>query len=342
MDMQTISKDPQKRYNYSNGYGTSNNLSTQELLKEIRDFLKTLSVGAFEIGTFMVQVPVLVAKLSSVQQNRVTASDFAEIYNKTPKLLVNGLKSKLLVAVKTKEIDDSLESILRRYMKMAQLPSNVSTNINNGVHSILRVLDIIGNFLHWKGDLVDLYEDTQVIPFPSRPSLLATLWAFMLAELIGPSLQYSGSENTLERIARLSIALTLGVLTGATGYFHAGGSAAGVKSPLSLIGTYYNVQHRIKDNSPNSYNKIPSCLLLPSVSTFDKLLSLEKISAAKGLNMAYTFRVGDSFLKTMEGHTYTSDSLLLDVMRKMWPLVSESEATRMYELYVKEERLYFL
>lgn len=66
--------------------------------------------------------------------------------------------------------------------------------------------------------------------------MLAVLWAIMLTELSFHTMSNT-TDSEFERMARFGAAITFGVVTGVTGYFHSGGAISGFKSPTSVIKT---------------------------------------------------------------------------------------------------------
>ena len=66
-----------------------------------------------------------------------------------------------------------------------------------------------------------------------------------------------------------------------------------------------------------------------------------QITAAKGLNMAYTFRVGDSLLENLSGTSVCSEEVLKNTLKSVWPLPNSYESKKIYRLYT-ENKIYYL
>lgn len=175
--------------------------------------------------------------------------------------------------------------------------------------------------------------------FPIKPALLALLWSILLMELTAKYTNYCASFERA-RIAKMAISLVLAVFAGFTGYIHTGGYT-GVPSVTSWMRTLYNSRKMVEKEYPYYATYIPEFLKFSDCSNFDNLTEYKQISAAKGLNMAYTFRVGDSFLENLSGNKSCSEDVLKRTLKSLWPLPMSYEANKIYKLYT-EDKIYYL
>ena len=325
--MNTIMVNPQNK-------NTWGNYTSTFTISDLMDGIKTLGLKVGDFTMLSIQAPILISHVRKCQES-CNAYDFAMIYEKTPQVMVKSLAKVLNNA--SIYAGASVEEILRYYMRQAQSANNLWAIINDSVPPILKALDHISAFFHWKGDLDD-YDDSTSLAL--KPTLLVLLWGALLMNLSGHTLSSSVSYSGMEHIARMALALTFAAVAGLTGYFHSGGTAGGIKSPTSFITTYFNSQNSIKDIFPSLYYRIPDELKFDTPNSFSAMTSSEKISAGKGMNMAYTFRVGDAFITTFEGKYLVSDDYMKDMMKKLWPLVSNDEADKMYRLYTLKQKIY--
>ena len=170
-----------------------------------------------------------------------------------------------------------------------------------------------------------------------RPVFLAALWAAMIFDLSAHD-----SINVNEKgVVKLAMSLVLTSIVGATSYMHSGGRAFGFKSPTSYLRVYLNAKNLIEDRYPYGYKTyVPNLLKFNIAEDFDRFIRSEQISASKGLNMAYTFRVGDIYISNMIAETSVDMSCLKKVLSSLKPIPTDEEAERVYRLYVEQGSLY--
>lgn len=58
------------------------------------------------------------------------------------------------------------------------------------------------------------------------------------------------------------------------------------------------------------------------------------LSVGKAINMSYTFRIGDSFIKGMKGHSMLTKDVFADFVNCLCPIPREKEIKRLISLYV--------
>ena len=179
--------------------------------------------------------------------------------------------------------------------------------------------------------------DSDIIPL--KPIVLAFLWSLLLMRLTS---KYTNScaDFEMERIAKLALALVISLFTGLTGYAHSGGYT-GVYPITSWIKLFYVVRTEFEKEHPYYYSIVPSVLKFNECSNFNNLMKYQQKDAGQGMNMAYTFRVGDALLRNLEGQTLISENVIKQTLRSIWPLPSEYEAKRMYEIYA-DNKIYYL
>ena len=61
----------------------------------------------------------------------------------------------------------------------------------------------------------------------------------------------------------------------------------------------------------------------------------------EGINMVYTFRVGDSLLENLSGKRAISEDVAKQTLKSLWPLPMTNEAKKVYRLYT-ESKIYTL
>ena len=151
---------------------------------------------------------------------------------------------------------------------------------------------------------------------------------------------YSSVSPERARIAKMVISLVLALFAGFTGYVHTGGYI-GVPSVTSWVRTLYNARTIIENDYPRYSSYIPEVLKFYDCSDFNYLTNSMQITAAKGLNMAYTFRVGDSFLENLASNGTCTEEVLKRTLKSVWPLPMSYEANKIYKLYT-EDKIYYL
>jgi len=233
--------------------------------------------------------------------------------------------------------DETYEEILKRYMVFASDVNSIPWFIESVVSGGSKLFDIVVKLLNRFTSKTSDTLDWDI--FPIKPVVLALLWAFLLMELTS---KYTNSCASFEkeRIAKLAISLVLALFAGFTGYVHSGGYT-GVPPITSYIRTYYNAQSWFQKEFPYYYRNVPSVLKFTICEDFNNLVSSMQISAAKGINMVYTFRVGDSLLENLSGKRAISEDVAKQTLKSLWPLPMTNEAKKVYRLYT-ESKIYTL
>lgn len=271
--------------------------------------------------------------------------DFDTIYNRIysyiPEVMVNEMTCSMgsywNQRHKLFNGNETYEEIMKKFMDMAADINSVPWFIESLESGGGKVYDVVVKLLNKFTSSEHKTLDWDL--FPIKPALLALLWALLLMEL---TTKYTSSCVSFERarIAKLSISLVLALFAGFTGYVHTGGYT-GVPSVTSWIRTLYNARKWIENEHPYYSSYVPEFLKFYDCSEFDNLTSSMQISAAKGLNMAYTFRVGDSLLENLSGNGICTEDVLKRTLKSVWPLPMSYEANKIFRLYT-EDRIYFL
>jgi len=310
----------------------------EEMASDLADFV--LWVGDLVEGgkkTLSTQAAVLRlgSMLSSLQSGDI---GLPELYDKVPDYLVSPVRDAVLKYVGTRRLPwddaDTAEEVLRRFMDFSQSASCVPLQIEGAIASegVKIVLDRVSDWLKRKGSLSEFCPETAI-----KPYILAVLWGIMLTELSFHAVS-STTDSEIERMCRMGTALALASIAGVTGYFHSGGDIAGFRSPTSVLTTIYNAKDYVRRLAPAFLERVPKVLQIPYPTSYPD--ASQRLTFGKILNMAYTFRIGDSFLNCAAGKTYIDASLLKNVLRMVNPLIREPEAKRMYALYFQKEPLY--
>ena len=263
---------------------------------------------------------------------------FEAIY-KSPTFVTDGvlaLSNKLRIPYSS---SFSLEDILRYYMEQAN-KAEVATNFIKGFGYIKKAGCYFYDLMVKSYQKIPQFNDStgsHINIINLRPVFLAALWAAMMFDLSAHD-----SLNVNEKgVVKLAMSLVLTSIVGATSYMHSGGRAFGFKSPTSYLRVYLNAQKLIEDRYPYQYKTyVPNFLKFNTADDFDKLIISEQISAGKGLNMAYTFRVGDIYISNMIAEKSVDKSCLKKVLSSLKPIPTNEEAERVYRLYVEQGSLY--
>lgn len=227
-----------------------------------------------------------------------------------------------------KSYEETYEEIMKRFMKYsANEKLNLTLIITDSRYKLINTfIKAINLFKEDKYSTID--EDV----FPLRPVVLAMLWALLMMELV---IKYTSScaDFELEHIAKISLSIVISIIIGVTGYMHSGGHIGSLISPTIIINKCYKIQRSIEEHTPTLYNKIPGCLKFSNCEDFNSLIKEHQISTVRGLNMTYTFRVGDSLLHNLYGSKCLHDGIIKKIFTSLWPLPTEEEAKKMYQLY---------
>ena len=275
-----------------------------------------------------------------LESSRIAYDDmFTGIMQQLPMTMVNSLAEGINICLpKLPNRNWTYEEILKFFMDCASEMNSFHKILGapwvlDNMHELNKGLEM---FLH----LIDKsYRNIETDIIPLKPVALALLWALLLVCLVE---KYTGSCTDSEKanIAKLAISIVLSLFAGFTGYVHSGGFT-GLPPVTSYIRTYYNAQKRFENAFPYYYGKVPRFLKFKNCRDFDDLTYSLQRDAGCGLNIAYTFRVGDSLLENLSGHNYISDDVLRQTLRSLWPLPSEYEAKKMYRIY-SNEKVYHL
>lgn len=269
--------------------------------------------------------------LATLQTTTTTAEFVDEVVAKVPNKVAEELaeSEQVLLVAQAYADEKSYEDIIRGFMTMSKgitLPNELA------------------GALKWGNRLESWFTDTTIIKdsgaLQIRPVMLATLWTTMLMALIIKKTR-SIYPFERERVAKFAIAMVVSLVSGITSFAHSGGSICGFKSPTKYAPGYVKYIQGLRETKPWLYDKIPQILIFKN-KDFESMTTYEQASTLEGLNMAYTFRIADNLLGTLQGE----NAFLWDVLKKLVesirPLPTEDEAGRMYRMYCFKERLYYI
>ena len=311
----------------------------EELAEGLADGLVSLgkSIGKF-IDKVTTKTPVsppsstiTISEMLAIVQTTTTTNQFVDkVVAKVPNKVAEELaKSEQVLLVAQKYASTkTYEDIIREFMSMSKemtLPSTLS------------------GALRWGNRLEDWFTGTTIIrdsgALQLKPVMLATLWSTMLMALIIKRMGSIGDYQK-ENVAKFAIALVVSIISGIGSYAHSGGSICGVKSLTKYAPRYVKYIQGIRETKPWLYKKIPQILVFKN-KDFESMNTYEQASTQQGLNMAYTFRIADNLLGTLQGEGGFWLSVVSKLVDSLWPLPTENEADRMYRMYCANERLYF-
>lgn len=267
--------------------------------------------------------------LATVQTTTTTDQFVDKVVAKVPNKVAEELaeSEQVLLVAQAYADEKSYEDIIREFMTMSKgitLPS------------------VLSGVLKWGNRLESWLADSTIIQdsgaLQIRPIMLATLWTTMLMALV---IKKTGSIGTGERenVAKFAIALVVSIVSGITSFAHSGGSICGFKSPTKYAPRYVNYIQGIRETKPWLYDKIPQILIFKN-KNFESMTTYEQASTQQGLNMAFTFRIADNLLGTLQGENGFWWGVLKKLVESILPLPTEDEAGRMYRMYCFKERLY--
>lgn len=276
--------------------------------------------------------------------------DFETIYNQVFSLIPSSLVSDLSSVMSSCQQlssrlvkgGESYEEIMKRYMECASDMNSFRNALGapwifDNLQNAGKIFDVVVKLINKFSSKAYHTIESDIIPI--KPVALALLWSLLLMRL---SSKYTKScvDFEREKIARLSVSLVLSLFAGFTGYVHSGGYT-GLPPITSWLRTYYTVRTNFERNYPYYYQKVPRFLKFNECSNFNNLMRSQQKDAGQGMNMVYTFRVGDSLLKNLERSKLISDAVIKGTLKSVWPLPSEYEAGRMYKLYTTD-RIYHI
>lgn len=271
-----------------------------------------------------------VSEMLATLQTTTTTDQFVDkVVAKVPNKVAEELaeSEQVLFVAQKYASTKTYEDIIREFMTMSKemtLPSTLS------------------GALRWGNRLEDWFTGTTIIrdsgALQIRPIMLATLWTTMLMALV---IKKTGSIGTGERenVAKFAIALVVSVVSGITSYAHSGGSICGFRSPTKYAPRYVKYIQGIRETKPWLYDKIPQILIFKN-KDFERMTTYEQASTQQGLNMAFTFRIADNLLGTLQGENGFWWGVLKKLVESIRPLPTEYETGRMYRMYCFKERLY--
>lgn len=360
-------KDPRHRDLFSN---TAEGLS--ETISDIGNFLsglfKSKTKQEAKVNTSIKRVSTFYAfpeyeYLNASERNLITPSvescignirslvntsyllEFDAIYNKVYSIIPSSMVDEMTSSMdlywnlrsRLYDSDETYEEIMKKFMDYAADLNNVPWFIQSLASGGIKIFDVVVKLLNKFTKSVHKTLDWDL--FPIKPALLALLWAILLMEL-SSKYSYSSVSPERARIAKMVISLVLALFAGFTGYVHTGGYI-GVPSVTSWVRTLYNARTIIENDYPRYSSYIPEVLKFYDCSDFNYLTNSMQITAAKGLNMAYTFRVGDSFLENLASNGTCTEEVLKRTLKSVWPLPMSYEANKIYKLYT-EDKIYYL
>lgn len=271
---------------------------------------------------------------------------YNQVFSFVPSSLVSDLTSVMCscqqLSSRLVKGGESYEEIMKRYMECASDMNSFRNALGapwifDNLQNAGKIFDVIVKLINRFSSKAYHTIESEIIPL--KPIALALLWALLLMRL---SSKYTNScvDFEKEKIARLSVSLVLSLFAGFTGYVHSGGYT-GLPPITSWLRTFYTARVSFEREYPYYYQRIPRILKFNECSNFNNLMRSQQKDAGQGMNMVYTFRVGDSLLKNLEGNTMLSDDVIKQSLKSVWPLPSGYEAGRMYQLY-STNKLYYL
>ena len=295
-----------------------------------------VSLGEKIIETFvdppLPKTSLSISEMLAIVQTTTTTNQFVDkVVAKVPNKVAEELaKSEQVLLVAQKYASTkTYEDIIREFMSMSKemtLPSTLS------------------EALRWGNRLEDWFTGTTIIrdsgALQLKPVMLATLWSTMLMALIIKRMGSIGDYQK-ENVAKFAIALVVSIISWIGSYAHSGGSICGVKSLTKYAPRYVKYIQGIRETKPWLYKKIPQILVFKN-KDFESMNTSEQASTQQGLNMAYTFRIADNLLGTLQGEDGFWLSVVSKLVDSLWPLPTENEADRMYRMYCFKEKLYYI
>lgn len=303
------------------------------------------SLSSTERGLISKPVELCIGNLRNLV-NASTFVDFETFYSKVYSVIPSSMVAEMTNAMDSYwnsrsklfgDDDVTYEKIMKKFMDMsadmAEVPWYIESLVSGGGKIYDTVIKLLNKFTQSKHNTLDW--DL----FPIKPALLALLWAILLMELTAKYTRLC-TRDEKARIAKISISIVLALFAGFTGYMHSGGYT-GAPSVTSWVRTLYNARKLVEYDHPYYSNMIPEFVKFYDCSEFDDLAKSMQITAAKGLNMVYTFRVGDSFLENLLGSKICSEDVLKRTFKAVWPLPNTEESKKIYRLYT-EDKIYNL
>lgn len=278
-----------------------------------------------------------VSEMMAELQVTMTATDFAEnVITKVPDEVANELaeSEQILLIAQAYANTKTYEDIIKDCMSMSK-----EINLPTEISKVLDGLTGLSKLEKWF-DKTSNIEDSEVFLLRQiKPIMLAALWTAMLMALV---IKKTESIYNFQKqdIAKFVIALVVSIMSGITSFAHSGGRLCGFSSPTKYAQRYASYLYGIRETKPYLYSKIPKTLVFEN-KNFESMTKYEQASVQQGLNMAYTFRIADNLLTTMQNENYYGLSVLKKLVNSIWPLPTEYEADRMYRMYCANEKLYY-
>ena len=226
------------------------------------------------------------------------------------------------------DIDESTyEEILKFFIEKSADVSFFS-NID-GMPTFLNVIIKIYNRV--SNETISEYGDV----LHTQTIALSIIWGSMIFSLIKKaSSEPVQSEKTIVARGVISIAIAL------IQVMHR-------EMPVwKYIGTVYKAYTTIGDwsrKNPTLYKVLFPAIYIDTVQYPMWHKNIEKhigdgyskdLSIGKAINMSYTFRIGDSFIKGMKGHSMLTKDVFADFVNCLCPIPREKEIKRLLSLYV--------
>ena len=284
----------------------------------------------------------MVAELQTIK----TAKDFRErVVPIVPDEVANELaeSEQILLIAQAYADTKTYEDIIKECMSMSK-----EINLPTEISKVLDGLTVLSKLEKWfnqtsnieESEVTSDIEDSEVFLLRQiKPIMLAALWSAMLMALV---IKKIGSIDEFQKkdIAKFVIALVGSIVSGIASFAHSGGRVCGFKSPTKYAQKYASYLSQLREVKPYLYSKIPKELVFEN-KNFEKMNKYEQASVQQGLNMAYTFRIGDNLLTIMQSKNNFGTNVLNKLVNSIWPLPTENEADRMYRLYCANEKLYY-
>lgn len=296
-----------------------------------------------EVYSYFGNIKDLIGKPIDISAEQV----FDVVYRTMPSVFVNSftdcflrnqsLRRGLMDEAINSNGEITVEMILKFFMSYSANVERIGKFGNLDIPLSLKVWNkIVEKLQDWIPEKSDVLDDLIVELIPVKPILLAALWAIMIVGLTEYYCKTDLADADLKEISKLVLSIVMSLLVGFTGYMHKGGVIGGVTSPTKYLRYAYMGYDAVKDTG-----LIPSNLRFPALDGFSNLSRELRVSTGEGLNMMYTFRVGDTMLVNLEEDKVVSGEAALSILKSLWPLPLMDQVNKMYRLYT-ERKIYSL
>lgn len=299
-----------------------------------------------EVYSYFGNIRNLIGKPIEISAEQV----FEVVYKTMPNIFVDSftdcflrnqsLRCSLMNVASNSNDTITVEMILKLFMSYAAdveiIHQLVEVKIPNALKVWNKIVEKFNKVRDWITGEDDVLDEIITDSIPVSPILLAALWAIMIVGLTEYYCKTDLADADLKEISKLVLSIVMSLLVGFTGYMHKGGVVGGVTSPTKYFRYAYTGYEAVKDTG-----LIPSNLKFPALDGFSNLSRELQISTGEGLNMMYTFRVGDTMLVNLEEDEFISGDAALNILKALWPLPLMDQVNKMYRLYT-EQKIYNL